>query len=348
MKTLIFIPIFLFVGACATQSHKEKIQSIKEGITVVEPEQIKTYSATITSEDLKTHVYDFASEEFQGRASGSVGQKRAAQFLKYYYIKEGIKSPNGDSNYFQLIPSSYFVDGYKDTENVLAYIEGTTKPQELIVISAHYDHEGIDDEGNIYFGADDDASGTAALLEMAQAFNKAKKEGFGPDRSLLFLHTTAEEIGLQGSLYYTENPAFPLDQTIANLNIDMIGRVDKAHEESGNEDYVYLIGSNRLSTELHYISERMNDEFIDLELNYKFNDIDDRNRYYFRSDHYNFARNNVPVIFYFNGEHDDYHKITDTPDKINYELLEKRTKLIFATAWQLANQEKRIEADKAR
>lgn len=347
MKLLLFVSTFLIVGACATKSHKEKILDIKESISIVEPETNRIYASTITSEELKTHVYKFASAEFQGRASGSIGQKRAAEFLKAYYLTEGIKAPNGHSNYFQRIPAAYFGEGYNDTENVLAYIEGTTKSEDVIVISAHYDHEGFDEQGNIYYGADDDSSGTAALLEMAQAFKKAKDEGQGPKRSILFLHTTAEEIGLQGSRYYTENPSFPLHNTIANLNIDMIGRVDRTHEANNNNNYVYLIGSDRLSTELHYISEAVNDKFIDLELNYKYNEEDDRNRYYFRSDHYNFARNNVPVIFYFNGEHDDYHKITDTPDKVNYELLEKRTKLIFATAWQLANQEKRIEADKA-
>ena len=191
------------------------------------------------------------------------------------------------------------------------------------------------------------ALGTVALLEMAQAFNNAKKEGHGPKRSILFLHTTAEEIGLQGSQYYTENPIFPLENTITNLNIDMIGRVDKRHLSEQNENYIYLIGSDRLSTELHYISEAVNSTFYNLDLDYKYNDKDDQNRYYYRSDHYNFAKHNIPVIFYFNGEHEDYHQVTDTPDKINYPLLEKRTRLIFSTAWQLANQENPIEADKA-
>ena len=180
-------------------------------------------------------------------------------------------------------------------------------------------------------------------MEMAQAFKIAKDNGHGPKRSILFIHLTAEEIGLQGSKYYTEYPAFDLDKTVANLNIDMIGRIDNNHKD--NKNYIYLIGSDRLSKELHYISEKVNNAYTQLELDYTYNDENDNNKYYYRSDHYNFAQNNIPVIFYFNGEHEDYHEATDTPDKIDYELLEKRTKLIFATAWQIANQEHRLEVD---
>ena len=158
------------------------------------------------------------------------------------------------------------------------------------------------------------------------------------------MHLTAEEDGLQGSRFYTENPVFPLENTVANLNIDMIGRVDRNHEN--NPEYIYIIGADRLSTELHYISEAVNSEFTNLSLNYKYNEENEHNRYYYRSDHYNFAKHNIPVIFYFNGEHEDYHQVTDTADKIEYDILEKRTKLIFATAWQLANQENRIIVDK--
>jgi Zn-dependent M28 family amino/carboxypeptidase len=225
----------------------------------------------------------------------------------------------------------------------LAYIKGSEKPNEVVVISAHLDHEGVID-GEIYNGADDDGSGTVAIMEMAQAFKLAKKEGNGPKRSVLFLHVTAEEIGLQGSQYYTENPVFDLENTIANLNIDMIGRVDNLHKD--NENYIYLIGSDRLSKELHYLSEEINDTYFKFNLDYKYNDEHDRERIYSRSDHYNFAKHGIPIIFYFNGTHDDYHKPTDTPDKINYQLLEKRAKLIFTTAWQLANQETRLTVDK--
>lgn len=231
-----------------------------------------------------------------------------------------------------------------DSENVVAFIKGTEKPDEILVISAHLDHEGIKD-GKVYNGADDDGSGTVAILEIAQAFKAAADNGDGPKRSILFLHVTGEEKGLLGSRHYTDNdPIFPLKNTVADLNIDMIGRTDP--KRKGDRNYVYLIGSDKLSTELHNISEEVNKKHTNIILDYTYNDENDPNRYYYRSDHYNFAKNNIPVIFYFNGTHDDYHKPTDTPDKIQYDLLENRTRLVFYTAWEVANRDARIIADK--
>ncbi|TPV32330.1 M28 family peptidase [Paucihalobacter ruber] len=231
------------------------------------------------------------------------------------------------------------------SENVVAYIKGSEKPDEVIVISAHLDHVGIED-GQVYNGADDDGSGTVAIVEIAQAFQEAAKNGYSPKRTILFLHVTGEEKGLLGSAYYADvDPIFPLDNTVANLNIDMIGRTDPKRE--GERNYVYLIGSDKLSTELHEISEAVNNKHTQIELDYTYNDENDPNRFYYRSDHYNFAKNNVPVIFYFNGTHADYHKPSDTPDKIEYDLLENRAKLVFYTAWELANRDERIVVDKA-
>ncbi len=342
MKIASVLSAFLIVGSCAQTKYSTKIQNIKNNIHISDTSLVNTYLKTITIDELKTHLYEYSSDKYLGRATGELGQKRAVQFLKSYYQFESIPGGIQDSIYYQVIPKSYLPEDVNASENVLAYIEGTEKPEEVLILSAHLDHEGIKD-GEIYNGADDDGSGTVALMEMAQAFKMAKNDGFGPKRSILFLHVTAEEIGLQGSQYYTENPVFKLENTIANLNIDMIGRVDKAHEEQ--EDYIYLIGSDRLSKELHYISEKVNNTYFNINLDYKFNDENDRNRFYFRSDHYNFAKNNIPVIFYFNGVHEDYHKPSDTADKINFPLLQKRTKLIFATAWQLANQERRVAVD---
>lgn len=233
-----------------------------------------------------------------------------------------------------------------NSENVVAYIKGSEKPEEYIVISAHLDHVGVQD-GKIYNGADDDGSGSVSLLEIAEAFKIAADKGQTPKRSVVFLHVTGEEKGLLGSRYYTDmDPIFPLENTVANLNIDMIGRTDPKRTE-GDRNYIYLIGSDKLSTDLHNISEEVNKKYTNVELDYKFNDKDDPNRFYYRSDHYNFAKNNIPVIFYFNGTHDDYHQHTDTPDKIEYDLLENRTRLIFHTAWELANRADRIVVDKA-
>ncbi len=228
------------------------------------------------------------------------------------------------------------------TENVLGFIEGTDKKDEYIILTAHYDHVGMDGL-EVNNGADDDGSGTVAVLEMAQAFALAKEAGHGPRRSILFMTVTGEEKGLLGSSYYVEHPALPLESTITNLNIDMIGRIDEAHQERPN--YIYLIGSDKLSKQLHDVSEKINSSYIQLDLDYTFNEDDDPNRFYYRSDHYNFAKNNIPIIFYFNGIHPDYHRPTDTIDKIEFELMEKRTKLVFHTAWEIANQDLRIAVD---
>lgn len=303
------------------------------------------YAKTITAKNLKDQLYIYAGDEMEGRMTGTAGQQMAAEYIRDFYISHGIASPLGGDDYFQEIPGSYFkgrTDG-KPSENVLAYIKGSEKPEEVIVISAHLDHMGIDNEGNIFNGADDDGSGTVAIMEMAKAFQKAVKDGNGPKRSILFLHVTGEELGLFGSAYYAENPVFPLANTVCNLNLDMIGRIDP--NKIDNPNYIYLIGSNMLSQELQDVSTKVNEKYINMELDYKYDDPNDPNRFYYRSDHYNFAKHNIPVIFYFNGVHEDYHKISDTPDKIEYELMEKRAQLIFLTTWELANRDKRIVLD---
>jgi len=311
--------------------------------------EVTKFAERIKAKDLQEHLYVYASNEFEGRDTGEPGQKKAVEYLRNYYINKKINAAEGTNNYFQPISSEWLTNAsrrgsLKDSENVLAFIEGTEKPEEIVVISAHLDHVGTS-KGQIYNGADDDGSGTVAILEIAEAFKKAAKRGKGPKRSILFLHVTGEEKGLLGSKYYTENPLFPLANTVTNLNIDMIGRVDEFHKKDSN--YVYLIGSDKLSTELHEVSESVNKKYTNINLDYKYNDENDPNRFYYRSDHYNFAKHNIPVIFYFNGTHDDYHQPSDTPDKINYELLEKRTRLIFYTAWEIANRENRLVVDKA-
>ncbi len=232
-----------------------------------------------------------------------------------------------------------------DSENVAAILKGSKKPDEYVVLSSHLDHIGVTADGQVNNGADDDGSGTVALLEIAEAFKKAADAGHGPERSIVFLHVTGEEKGLLGSQYYTDQePIFPLAQTVANLNIDMIGRIDPKRE--GDRNYIYLIGSDKLSTELHELSEEVNEKYMNIELDYTYNDENDPNRFYYRSDHYNFAKNNIPIIFYFNGTHDDYHRPGDTPDKINYDLLQNRSRLVFHTAWEIANREARLIVDK--
>ncbi|KAA9039473.1 M28 family peptidase [Ginsengibacter hankyongi] len=228
--------------------------------------------------------------------------------------------------------------------NVIGYIEGSDLKNEYVFLTAHYDHLGI--KGNeIYYGADDDGSGTASVIVMAQAFARAKEQGYGPRRTLVFMTASGEEEGLWGSAYYSDHPVFPLDSTTVDLNTDMIGRIDPGRNYGDSMNYIYVIGNDKLSTDLDPITTSMNKKYTNLELDYKFNAADDPERIYFRSDHYNFAKRGVPIVFYFDGIHKDYHKPTDTVDKINFDLMEKRARFIFLTAWNIANRNSMLKRD---
>ena len=310
--------------------------SIKESVK-------EKYAAEIKADDLREHLFLLSSDILEGRKTGEKRQKMAVNYFTAYYEHHNLLAPAKYPEYIQSIPQEYF-EGKSNgpSQNVLAYIEGSEFPNEVIVISAHYDHLGMKGE-EVYNGADDNASGSSAVMELAQSFQLAKKQGNGPKRSILFLHFTGEELGLFGSKFYIEHPAFSLDSTVVDLNIDMVGRVDEKHFD--NKEYIYLIGSNRLSQDVHKISQEANKTYTHLKLDYTYNSQEDPNRYYTRSDHYNFAKNNIPVIFYFNGTHADYHRTTDTADKIDFELLALRTRLVFYTAWEIANREQRPALD---
>jgi len=230
--------------------------------------------------------------------------------------------------------------------NVLGVVEGSDKKDEYVFVTAHYDHLGKHD-GKIYYGADDDGSGTVAVLEMAEAFAKAKAAGKGPRRTIVFMTVSGEEKGLWGSEYYSENAVYPLDKTSVDLNIDMIGRIDTERMKADTLNYIYVVGHDKISSELPLINEAINNKYTGLTLDYKFDDPNDPERIYFRSDHYNFARKGVPVLFFYDGMlQSDYHKPTDTVDKIYWKLLEKRTRMIFLTAWEMANRENMLKRDK--
>ena len=337
MKKILFLSLIALGTSCKNGA---LVTSNKN----VDPTQ---YMKTITAEDLKKHLYIIAADSMEGRETGSAGQKKAGRYLISQYQKNEVSFPKGATSYYQPIPAAYLNKKYGgnlgDSENIWAFIEGSEKPNEIVVISAHYDHVGTKD-GEVYNGADDDGSGTVALLELAQAFQIAKKEGHGPKRSILFLHVTGEEHGLHGSRFYSENPLLPLENTVADVNIDMIGRRDEIHPNTNN--YVYIIGANRLSSDLDFVCAIMNQKYVNLDLDYRFNDPKDPNHFYERSDHYNFAKHGIPAVFFFNGVHADYHKKTDEPDKIEYDALAKRAQLAFVTAWELANRKDRIVVDK--
>lgn len=333
-KNVIAILLLLIFSSCATN----KINPSKSNAD---------YGSLISIESLKTNLTYIASDEMEGRETGSAGQKKAGRYLIEQHQKNGLTFPKGASNFYQPIPAAYLNAKYNeklsDSENIWAYIEGTEKPNEIVVISAHYDHVGMKN-GEIYNGADDDGSGTAALIEIGKAFQQAKKDGKGPKRSVLIIHMTGEEHGLHGSRFYSENPLFPLANTVANINIDMIGRRDDLHKDSNN--YIYLIGSDYLSSDLAEICEEVNTKYTNLVLDYKYNDRADPNRFYYRSDHYNFAKNGIPSVFLFSGIHEDYHKPGDDVDKIEFDALSKRTRYAFEIAWEIANRKDRPIVDK--
>jgi Zn-dependent M28 family amino/carboxypeptidase len=229
--------------------------------------------------------------------------------------------------------------------NVLGLIEGSDKKDEYVFITAHYDHIGTRN-GIVNNGADDDGSGTVSVMQIGEAFAKAKAEGKGPRRTVVIMTVSGEEKGLWGSEYYSDHPVYPLEKTTVDLNIDMVGRVDTERMKDDTLNYVYVVGHNKLSSDLPIINEGVNNKYTKLVLDYKYDDPADPNRIYFRSDHYNFARKGVPVLFFYDGMlKADYHKPTDDVEKINFPLVEKRARMVFYTAWEMANREEMLKRD---
>ncbi|MEX0719805.1 MAG: M28 family peptidase [Balneolaceae bacterium] len=235
------------------------------------------------------------------------------------------------------------------TKNVVAFLEGSDPDfkEEVVVLSSHYDHVGIgqpDSTGDgLYNGADDDGSGTITTLQTAIAMAAAKEAGAGPKRSVLFLHVSAEEKGLLGSRYYSDHPIYPIENTVANINIDMIGRVDEHHEQDSS--YVYIIGGEIISSGLDSLTEVANSMGPELTLSKRYNDLDDPNQFYRRSDHWNFGRLGVPFVFFFTGVHADYHRPSDEIDKITFTPYLKRTQLVYNLTALLANSDERPVVD---
>jgi len=233
-----------------------------------------------------------------------------------------------------------------NASNVLGIIEGTDKKDEFVFLTGHYDHLGMRD-GKIYYGADDDGSGTCAVIQMAEAFAKAASEGHRPRRTLVFMTVSGEEKGLWGSEYYTDHPIYPLEKTSVDLNTDMIGRIDTERKKDDTLNYVFVVGHDKISSELPLINEAVNNKYTNLVFDYTFDDPNDVNQIYYRSDHYNFARKGVPVLFFYDGMlKSDYHQPTDTVDKIYWALYEKRARMIFHTAWEIANRDEQLKRDK--
>ncbi|MDH5366449.1 MAG: M28 family peptidase [Cyclobacteriaceae bacterium] len=303
----------------------------------------KQHVASIDVNDIKQCIAVLTSREFEGREAGEKGGRKTASYIKKTFEMLGVL-PVVDSadtkSFYQKIP----LRGKKYSFNVVGLIKGSESPDEVIIITAHYDHLGI--KGKDYYpGADDNASGVSALLEIAQAFAEAKKKGEAPKRSILFIALAAEEKGLIGSQYYVDkDPIFPLGQTVVNLNMDMIGHLDGLHPK--NPNFVSIVGSDWQSTDLHNIHEKANTDYVGLELDYTYNAFNHPEMFFYRSDQYNFARHGIPVIFYTSGDHKDYHKPTDTIENIEFERIQKVAQLVFYTAWEIANKKERIIVDK--
>jgi Zn-dependent M28 family amino/carboxypeptidase len=240
------------------------------------------------------------------------------------------------------------------TQNVVAVWEGADPvlKNEYVAVGAHYDHIGICEPGTadpICNGADDDGSGTTALLGMAEAISHAKQR---PKRSILFVWHCGEEKGLWGSRYFTDYPTIPLAQIVTQLNIDMIGRSKKDGDTNprnatlSGPNQIYVIGSTMMSTDLGKLSETVNKSYLNLQYDLRYDDPNDTNRFFFRSDHYNYARKGIPIIFFFDGVHEDYHRPGDEAQKIDYEKMEKVARTIYMTLWEVANLPVRPKVDK--
>jgi hypothetical protein len=295
--------------------------------------------AIIPTEKVLTAIFEGESRDgaaiLKGAASNEPGESFTLNVAKKIRFEVGIKFEE------------------TNTQNVVGVLEGSDPKlkDEYIAIGAHYDHVGIGTPVNgdaIYNGADDDGSGTVAVLSIAEAFAKGPR----PKRSLLFVWHAGEEKGLLGSRYVTDFPVVPLDRVVAQLNIDMIGRskqvgdTEPRNKELSGPDEIYVIGSKMMSTDLGEVSESVNSSFLKLSFNYKYDDPKDPNRFFFRSDHFNYARKGIPIIFYFDGVHVDYHRPSDHPDKIDYRKMERVARTVLATGWTLANRPTRPVVDK--
>jgi Zn-dependent M28 family amino/carboxypeptidase len=319
MKTLFYI-VLIF---CASQIYGQKSND------------------TVALSDLKRHLNILASDAMEGRETGTPGIEKAAVYLETEFKRLGLRPGNGE-NFRQeyLTPEENL-----NACNIIAQIEGNTHPNEYVVVSAHYDHLGMYN-GIIYNGADDDGSGTTALLAIAESLMRLKKMGKGPERTVVFIAFSGEEKGLWGSSYFSDHPTLPLDKVSCDINIDMIGRIDPDRTTPDRNHYVFIVGQSRLSSETSKILNTLNSKTQRLTLDEKFDHKKDPNRIYYRSDHYNFAKKGVPVVFFYDGMlGGDYHEPTDDIELIDWEIYHKRSNFILDFTMSLANRENLLKRD---
>jgi Zn-dependent M28 family amino/carboxypeptidase len=336
---LIIVPDFQFIA----NWDRSRSRITERGVTAVEKFQTASrpqIPTIIASPRLANIIFQgeklSATYLFESVLGGNVPEPFALNPEKNVSMKVSIKSDN------------------LGTQNVVAVFEGSDPilKNEYVALGAHYDHVGVGIPVNgdsIYNGADDDGSGTTALLAMAEALGKATVR---PKRSVLFVWHAGEEKGLWGSRYFTSYPTVPLDRIVTQINIDMIGRSKKEGDTNprnknlSGPNEIYVIGSKMMSSQLGELTENVNKQYLNLTFDYRYDDPADPNRFFFRSDHYNYARKGIPIVFFFDGEHEDYHRPGDSADKIDYQKMERVTRTVYMLMWEVANRPARPVVDK--
>jgi len=337
---LIYIPDFQLLSTW--NQTKERI--LERGSTVVAKFQTQG-SATplptiVASPELVASIFAREPQNASMVVNASYGTAPVAPFA----LNEAKKMSISVTSKIEVVPTNNVVGVWEGSDPVLK--------NEYVAVGAHYDHVGLCRPGSvdaICNGADDDGSGTTAILSMAEALSKAPTR---PKRSVLFVWHCGEEKGLWGSRYFVENPTVPLPSIVAQLNIDMIGRSKKAGDtNSDNKDLsgpndIYVIGSEMMSTELGELVNSVNKSYLNLGFDKRYDDPADPNRFFYRSDHINYARKGIPIVFFFDGVHEDYHRPGDSPDKIDYEKMEKVTRTVYMMLWEIATRPARLKVDK--
>lgn len=339
VAALVIVPDFQFIA----NWDRNRMRMVERGITAVEKFQstpTRDSRGIIASPQL-------ASTLFQGERASASG------LFESVYSTQAVAP-------FELNPEKKLSISIRtesagtSTQNVVAVFEGSDPvlKNEYVALGAHYDHVGIGAPVNgdaVYNGADDDGSGTIALLAIAEALGHTMPR---PKRSVLFVWHAGEEKGLWGSRYFTDYPTIPLDKIVTQINLDMIGRsktegnTDPRNSGLSGPNEIYVIGSRMMSTELGELTETVNRQYLNVTYDYRYDDPADPNRFFFRSDHYNYAKKGIPIVFFFDGVHADYHRPTDSADKIDYQKMEKLTRTIYMTMWELADRRTRPVVDK--
>ncbi|MEX2583341.1 MAG: M28 family metallopeptidase [Gemmatimonadota bacterium] len=329
IATALSLSLLLFSGGCAPAP---------PAAGAAPADRSGSGAAEITPEGMRARIHFLASDELSGRDTWSPGLEAAAAYLVSEYHQMGLEPAGDDATFYQRYPfrartgnlarSPNTVVEESFPPNVVALLRGSDPElrDEYVILSAHFDHVGVGVPVNgdsIYNGADDNASGTSALLEVAEAFSTLAER---PRRSIVFLHVSGEEHGLLGSQYYSENPTVPIDRVVANINVDMISR--------NSPDSIVVIGKDysTLGSTVDQVGQRHPELGLTVS-----DDLWPEERFFYRSDHFNFARLEIPALFFFSGVHEDYHRPSDTVEKIDAEKASRVARLIFYTAQEVAN-----------